>query len=88
VTAVRNLSHAPRTMKPKAADFHETMERFALARSMLAVCHRSLLRDESATAARDEADVLAEAIEKLRQVYDEFDLLDAASPQRRPPPTT
>ncbi len=62
----------------KTVDYYEIMERFAFARSLLIVCHRSLMRDESATAAGDEADVLAEAIERLRQVYNEFDLLAAA----------
>jgi hypothetical protein len=58
--------------KAQKTDYNEVMQRFSIARSMLKVCHRSLLH--AATAAGDEADVLAEAIEKLRQVYHEFDL--------------
>jgi len=49
--------------------------RFAFARSLLNVCHRSLSRDELADASDDEANLLSVAIEKLRDVYDEFDLL-------------
>ena len=59
-----------------AKDFHEIMGRFQAALSMLNVCHRALSRDESATAALDEADVLAEAIERLHGVYDEIDKLE------------
>ena len=65
--------------------FYEIMGRFAHARSVLKVCHGSLTTSESADVV-DEADVLAEAIEKFREIYNEFDLLAMAlpPPSRRP----
>ncbi len=61
VSAKEAKFHRPADMSA----YHEIMERFAFARSLLSVCHRSLSCDESATSAGDEADVLAEAIEKI-----------------------
>jgi hypothetical protein len=63
------------------SDFYEIMGRFAVARALLSVCHRSLSTNESIDGPADEAEVLAEAIEKLRVVYNEFDTLVGASGQ-------
>ena len=52
--------------------FWDIMDRFASARSMLNVCRRSLESSDSPVAA-EETEVMAEVIEKLRAVYNEFD---------------
>lgn len=52
--------------------FWAIMDRLGTARSMLNVCFRSLSKGDS-PAAGDEAEVLAEVIEKLRVVYNDFD---------------
>lgn len=63
--------------------FYEIMGRFAHARSLLKVCHGSLNASESASVG-DEVDVLAEAVEKFRSVYNELDMFAISLPQTEP----
>jgi hypothetical protein len=71
-TSFRHISDAGIAMSDS---FIEVMGRFAIARPLLAVCHRSLTTNEAASGGCDEAEVLADAIEKLRQAYDDLDTL-------------
>ncbi len=67
---------------PDDTEFYEILGRFAVARSLLTVCHRSLKSNESTDGPADEAEVLVFAIEKLRRVYDELDSFDINARRR------
>ena len=79
-------SNGPRAERP---EIHDILERFALARSLLWVSHRSLRLNDAVDGPGHEVDVLEEAIEKFRQVYNELDAyVGALSPSRADPVNT
>lgn len=64
-----------------AREYGEVMGRLGLVRSLLIVCHRALGTNELANGPGYECAVLEEAIGKLTEVYDEFDLIGMGFPR-------